>query len=285
MINVSICSLCSAFKKMASPIPHFHLAPLYLFPLFSFIVFTSCTSTRELQYFQDVPAVPVHPLPPIESEQRTIQKNDRLLISFGAQDVEAAAIFNKYGGVSVSGTEILGSGGEATNEVAGFIVDQNGYLDFPIIGKTKVEGLTIMQLKDSLLKSIKPYLKNPLVVIKFIDFKVTVLGEVKAPGTYSLTQNKPSIFHALGASGDLSRTGKRYDLQLFRDYNGTRSITKIDLRSKELLSNPQSFYLRNNDVLYVQPRKGGLAGENFGIIAGFIAALISAATLIVTINK
>lgn len=245
----------------------------------------ACTSPKHLQYFQDFSDSAVLHLPPLEAEQRTIQTQDRLLISFGAQDAEAATMFNRYGGVSTSGSDVLGPAGMSANEVAGFFVDQDGFLEFPHLGKIKVAGFTLTQLKALLLKSSSNYLKNPYVIVKFLDFKVTVLGEVKAPGTYNLPYTKASVFHALGASGDLSRSAKRYDIQLFRDYNSVRTVTKIDLRSQNTLRNPQQFLLKNNDVIYVQPRKSGLIGENFGIVAGLLSVIISAATLAITINK
>lgn len=242
----------------------------------------SCTSTKNIQYFQDLPDSSTIRLEPMKGEPRTIDKGDRLLITFGSRDAEAAAVFNRYGGVSLTGSEFQGTAGA---DVAGFIVDDNGFLEFPFIGKIKSEGLTVSQLKDTLTKKAGLYLRDPYIVVRFIDFKVTVLGEVRLPGTYSLPQNKPSLLQALGASGDLARSAKRYDIQLLRDYNGERTVTRVDMRSKNILNNPQSFLLQNNDVIYVQPRKGGLIGENFGIVTGILSVIISLATLMVTINK
>jgi len=242
----------------------------------------SCTSTKSIQYFQDLPDSSTIRLEPMTGKPRTIEKGDRLLITFGSRDAEAAAVFNRYGGVSLTGSEFQGTSG---TDVTGFIVDDNGFLEFPFIGKIKSEGLTVSQLKDTLTKKASLYLRDPYIVVRLIDFKVTVLGEVRLPGTYSLSQNKPSLLHALGASGDLARSAKRYDIQLLRDYNGERTVTRIDMRSKNILNNPQSFLLQNNDVIYVQPRKGGLIGENFGIVTGILSVIISLATLMVTINK
>jgi polysaccharide biosynthesis/export protein len=255
--------------------------------LFSIIytAFTSCTSTKKIQYFQDISDSLVMHLPPIDLEQRIIQKQDRLLISFGAQDPEAATVFNRYGGVSTSGLDQSGTSANTGSDIAGFFVDQDGFLEFPLLGKMKAEGLTLQQFREALRKSSSFYLKNPYIIAKFLDFKVTVLGEVASPGTYNLPSTKASLFHALGAAGDLSRTAKRDNIQLFRDHNGVRTVTKIDLRSVKTLNDPQVFLLKNNDVLYVQPRKGGLISENTGFIAGIISVIVSAATLLVTINK
>lgn len=252
--------------------------PLILFTMLGF----SCTSTKKIQYFQDMPDSSVVHLEPLKADPRIITGGDRLLISFGSRDPGASEMFNHYGGVSSSISDQPAAVGA---EVTGFIVDDNGFLQFPLIGQVKAAGLTSMQLKDLLTKEASLYLKDPYVVVRYYDFKVTVLGEVKLPGTYSLTQNKPSLFHALGASGDLARSGKRYDVEIFRDYNGSRTISKVDLRSKNILNNSQNFLLQNNDVIYVQPRKGGLAGENSGLITGILSMVISLATLIVTIKR
>jgi polysaccharide export outer membrane protein len=241
----------------------------------------ACSSTKKIGYFQDMPDSAVLQLPAMEPQQRVTQIGDRLLITFGSRDAEAAAVFNRYGGIPTAGSETMAS---SNSELTGFLVDYNGNLDFPLMGRIKAQGLTLSQLKDTITRKAGLYLKDPYVNARYYDFKVTVLGEVKSPGTYSLTQNKATVFHALGASGDLARSAKRYDLQIFRDSSGVRSVTKIDLRSKNLLDNKRGFLLQNNDVIYVQPRKGGLTGENFGVIAGILAITLSLATLIVTIT-
>lgn len=244
---------------------------------------TSCTSPKELQYFQDLPNSDSINLPAVQPEERVIQINDRLLISFGAKDDQATAIFNKYGGVLTSGTDLISSGSQGGAELSGYLVDQDGYLEFPIIGKQKAEGLTSTQLKEALTRAVSLYLKNPLISVRFINFKVTVLGDVRTPGIYNLPMQKATILDALGASGDLTRSAKRYDVQLYRDYNGKRVMKRIDLRKKNILYNSDDFLLKNNDVIYVQP--GKLNNENRGILTSLVSVAVGIVTLIVALRK
>jgi polysaccharide biosynthesis/export protein len=246
---------------------------------------SSCTTTRELSYFQDLPDSSVVTLPVLLPEDRLIQKNDRLHITFGARDEQAAAIFNKYGGVLTSGNDLVGSVSQSSMELTGYLVDQNGQLEFPVIGKIRAEGMTSQRLKDTLTRLTRVYLKDPLVNVRFLSFRVTILGEVKSPGTYNLPLQRTTILDALGASGDLSRAADRFDIFLYRDYGGTRLIRKIDLKSKAVLYDPDLFLLNNNDVIYVRPRKSGLKSENAGMITSVLAMAISAITLIIALKK
>ncbi len=111
----------------------------------------------------------------MEPDERIVQVNDRLQITFGAMDDEAAAIFNKYGGVLTSGTDLISTAGTQATELSGYLVDVSGNLEFPVLGKVRAEGFSGRQLKDTLTKLVTPYLKNPLVSVRFITFKVTVL--------------------------------------------------------------------------------------------------------------
>ena len=166
------------------------------------MLFTSCTSTKQLRYFNDLPDSAVVNLPPMEQQQRIIQKGDRLQITIGATNPEAAALFNEYGGVSSSGAS-AGGGGAATNnsssEVAGFLVDANGQVQFPIIGKVNAAGLTTLQMRDTLTTLVGPYLKEPLVNVKFFNMKFTVLGEVRSPGTFTIPLQRTTLLDALGS--------------------------------------------------------------------------------------
>jgi polysaccharide export outer membrane protein len=216
--------------------------------------------------------------------ERMVQKNDRLQITFGAKDDEAAAIFNKYGGVLTSGTDLISTAGTQATELSGYLVDAEGNLEFPVFGKVHAEGLTGRQLKDTLTRYVFPYLKNPLVNVRFITFKITVLGEVKSPGIYNLPLQKSTILDALGISGDLSHAAQRYDVQIYRDYNGERTVRRIDLRKQSLLNDPDAFFLKNNDVIYVQPRSGRVMTENAGFWTSLLSIGIGFVTLIIALT-
>jgi polysaccharide export outer membrane protein len=148
-----------------------------------------------------------------------------------------------------------------------------------------VEGFTTKQVRDTIFNLVTPYLKDPLVNVRFINFKFTVLGEVRNPGTFTLSQQRTTLLDALGAAGDLPRTAKRYDLQLYRDYNGKRRISKIDLTKTSILNNPDLFQVRHNDVIIVQPRDVPLFTEESRLYVGFLSLLLGAATVIISITR
>jgi len=268
----------AGYRKLAWPTTK--LIPILLLSACITFGLSSCISTKQLRYFQDLPdSASIH-LPPIQSGERLIQANDRLHISFGGRDEQAVAIFNKYGGVLTSGTDLASTSANSGAELSGYLVDPLGYLQFPMLGKIRAEGLTVQQLKDTLTGAVRTYVRDPLVNVRFLSFKVTVLGEVKSPGIYNLPLQRTSLFDALGASGDLSRAGKRYDILLYRDFNGTREVRKIDLRKKDFFTDPNTFLLNNNDVVYVPPRKG-LNPESAGVLAAILTVVLSAVTLVI----
>jgi polysaccharide export outer membrane protein len=121
--------------------------------------------------------------------------------------------------------------------------------------------------------------------VSFTSFKVTVLGEVKNPGSFVISAQQSTLFAALAAAGDLPHSAKRYDIRLYRDYNGKRTIRKFDLRKASVLEDPDIFQMRPNDVIYVQARSGSLLKEEFGVFASVFTILISAVTLGFTIQN
>ena len=225
--------------------------------------FSSCGSPKNLIYFNDLPDSTHIFLPPISKQERVIEYGDYLNIQINAEEKEAVAYFNVMGGAAT-----------ATGAVApgsGYLVNPLGYIEFPIIGRIKVLGLTERQLKDMLTQQISKYVKSPLIDVRFNTFKVTVLGEVNAKGTFDLDMQRTTIFHALAAAGDLPNSAKRYDIQIFLDYHGERSIIKFDMRQKSVLNNPEVFELRHNDVIYVQPSRNQQFREDFGFVTSIIS--------------
>jgi polysaccharide export outer membrane protein len=255
-----------------------------IFILLTIITITSCTSAKQLRYFSDLPDSTTIHLPLIPSDERLMQIGDRLQISIGARDEAAAEVFNRYGGIVTSGSNPAGggmSGSQSNSELSGYLIDYDGKVEFPIIGRVKAEGLTSRELKDTLTKLVTPYLRDPLVSVRFMTFKFTVLGEVKTPGVFNLPMQRTTLLDALGQAGDLPHSAKR-SIEIYRDYNGQRIITKIDLRKKDVLYNSDVFIIRHNDVIYVQPRESRLFSEEAKVYLGLITLIISTLTLVIT---
>ncbi|MDO9137013.1 MAG: polysaccharide biosynthesis/export family protein, partial [Lutibacter sp.] len=164
-----------------------------------------------------------------------------------------------------------------------YLVNSDGDINFPVLGKIKVEGFTIKEITSHLTEALAVYIKNPIVNIRLTNFKVTVLGEVQKPGTYPVPNERISILEAIGLAGDLTIQGKRKNMVLIREQNGKRTFIDIDLTNKEILNSPY-FYLAQNDVLIVEPNKtkinSSAVGPNIGVIFASISTLISIIVLI-----
>jgi polysaccharide biosynthesis/export protein len=248
------------------------------------ISLVSCTSSKKINYFNNLPDSSVVILPPVVEEERVIEKGDVLDIVFTAHDQDAVSPFNKQTNLTTSqGTPGIIQKGVANPQ--GYTVDPEGIIEMPVIGKLKVQGYTARQVKNRLTVLSGPYLKDPIVEVKFNTFPVTVLGEVRTPGIYNLPAQRTTIFEALAAAGDLPQAAKKYNIRLYRDYNGARSITKIDLTNKSLLYNQQVFQMKPNDVLYIQTRKNSIFKDDFGLIASIASLVISVVTLGIIIIK
>ena len=246
------------------------------------IGFSSCIGAKKLHYFKDLPDSTHVFLPPLSKEERVIEYADQLNIVITAAEKEAVAYFNaanSSGMATTSGGTNTSSGGGGNSSgpsaPGGYVVNSMGYVEFPIIGKIKVLGLTERQLKDHLTQLIGKYVKDPLVDVRFTNFRVTVLGEIASPGTYTLDMQHPNLFQALAIAGDLPMTARRSDIQLYRNYNGERVMIRFDLRKKEVLYDPEIFELRHNDVIYVKPFGRKFFIENFTFIATLVASLTS----------
>lgn len=244
----------------------------------------SCTSSRKLNYFNNLPDSAYVALPAVVEEQRVVDKGDVLDISFSAKDADAASPFNKIASTAAM-TPSPGTRNGAPPTAQGYTVDLNGKIEVPVIGKIPVYGKTAPQVKDTLTRLVTPYIKDPIVEVRFTNFNVTVLGEVRAPGTFSLPAQRTTIFEALAAAGDLPHSAKKYNVHLYRNYAGDRSVRRINLNDKSLLYNQQVFQMKPNDVLYVQTRKGSIFKEDFGLFASIVTLVVSVVTLGLTISK
>lgn len=229
----------------------------YLFLLTCLLFFFACNSTKKVVYFNNIQD---SELPAgVENIEPLIQKNDLLSISVSSLNPEATKIFNTP---NVTDSEAPDFSGRATS-VSGYLVNSEGYIQFPILGNIKAVGLTKRQLKDNLTKSLidRKLLVDPIINIRYLNYRVTVLGEVAHPTVVNAPNEKITLLEALGLAGDLTIYAKRSNVLVIREVNNKKIIKRINLNSTELFSS-QYYYLQPNDIVYVEPDKAKVATAN-----------------------
>lgn len=246
------------------------------------VLAASCAPVKDIAYFQDKALN--NPEKIDQFGGIVIQPNDMLSIVVSSRNPELASIFN------LGGTSSSSDGG--TGSTIGYIVDNDGNIDFPVLGQMNVTGMTrselAVKIKDMLLK--KGYLNDAVVTVEFINFKVSVLGEVKDPGTYTITGDKLTVLQALSMAGDLTIYGKRGNVTVMRELNGERTFYNIDLCSVDMFKSP-AYNLQQNDIIYVEPsqekaRQSTIDDKNLRLTSIVISSgsiLVSLATLLATI--
>ena len=176
-----------------------------------------------------------------------------------------------------------GTGGSTTQ---GYLVDNDGYIQFPRVGKLKADGLTKPQLAEEIRKKLETDLKNPSVIIRLINFQITMLGEVAKPGPISLPSEKVTILQAIGLAGDVSIYGKKDDVVVLREVDGAWEHGKVDLSSKKLFESPY-YFLRQNDVVLVNPNKNKarLSDQVFNQRLGIAFSIINTIALLYNVFR
>jgi len=239
----------------------------------------SCTPSKDVVYFQD--ATQFETLVDDNTFTSKFKVDDLVSIHVSTLDPEASAPFNLYRGAEES---VAGMRPEQVN----YLVDENGEIDFPVIGKIKIEGLSPSETKTLLREKLeKDYLKDPIINIRIRNFTVTVLGAVNRPGTYPINGEQISILEALGYAGDISIKGRRDNVMVIRDFDGTKVYNRIDLNQKGALKSPV-YYLTQNDVVYVEPNKSGKSQSSLdqraSIAISIISTLITSTVIFLTRN-
>jgi len=210
-----------------------------------------------------------------------IQTDDILSITIQTLDISASNTMSQTSASSSgSGTSEKNSSPEAA-AVSGFLVDKDGNVEIPILGVLKLAGLTTTQAKELIRKKASQYYKDPTIQVRFANYKITILGEVSRPSTYTMPNEKVTILDAISLAGDLTIYGKRENVLLMRDNGDKKEIVRLNLNSSNTISSPY-YYLKQNDVVYVEPSKAKSAANNAPRIQ-LITILIALGTLIVTI--
>ena len=252
---------------------------LLAFFIFSMLI-SACSSKRELSYFKDLPADQTFTSAITNAYSPEIQAGDLISISVSSLDAASNILFNT-GSLRQSGETTSGGGATADLNKEGYLVGEDGLIHFPIIGNIQLGGLTLKDAHEKMQEELIRYVKDPIVNIRFLNFKITVIGEVQSPMTFVIPNNKINVLEALGMAGDMTVYGKRNNVLIIREENGERKMMRLDFNSKDVFNSPY-FYLRQNDIVYVEPK--GIkdpSGERTLRIAGTIAALVTASTLII----
>ena len=204
-------------------------------------------------------------------EDFTIQKNDILKVSVSALDMTSVASFR---------SDIMQARSNDQYLLEGFKVDELGSLNLPLVGKVDVLGLTPSQASLLIQLELSKSIIDPIVNINFLNFRFTILGEVNNPGTFSVFDPKINVIQALGLAGDITITGKRDNIKIIREFEGTITTTIIDLTKSDFISS-DVYYLKKNDIIYIEPTFTRITNSGYigplGSIATFVSLLLSVA--------
>lgn len=230
------------------------------------IALSGCLSSRKVVYFQG--AGKDSSLTHINQQfEPIIQKGDQLFIGVSSLSQEGSSFFNQQ--------DIGPATQAAASSTIGYLVDKNGEVELPLIGKIRVAGFTTLQFRDSLKNKLSLYLKEPVVNVRILNYKIYVLGEVGRVGPINVTDEKLTLPQAISLAGDITFNGRRNNVLVIREENGRRSFARVNLLSKELFNSPY-YYLRSNDVIYVQPTKGRvITSDKAFIIVPFVVSVLT----------
>ncbi|PKV75517.1 polysaccharide biosynthesis/export family protein [Pontibacter ramchanderi] len=246
-----------------------------------FLLSIASCSPRNLTYLSDLHQEITLSEAIVNDVDPKIQPNDLLNITITSLSAESNILFNR--GVIQTGSS---GSSESSLKTTGYLVDKSGDITLPVLGKVKLAGLTKDQAAEKLVFELGKYARDPIININFLNFKVTVIGEVNNPSTFTVPSERINVFEALGLAGDMTAYGKRDNVLLIREQDGERTTTRINLNNKDVLQSPY-FYLQQNDIIYVEPDRvravqvsSGRSNMQYGLSIGL--ALVSVVTLLVT---
>lgn len=251
----------------------------------SIIMLSSCASQKHISYLQNTPDG--YQQKGEDNYEIRVRPDDLIAIMVNSKDPELAQMFNLPLVAYQMNDKLVGQ-----NRVLGYLVDKEGQINFSQLGTIKVGGMTRSEITEYIKNQIitKGYFNDPVVTVQFLNFKVSVIGEVARPGTIDVPSDRITIFDALSAAGDLTIYGKRENVKVIREINGKKTVSQVDLRNADILDSP-FYYLQQNDVVYVEPNKAK-AGQreinqnrSAGTWASIGSVLVSIATLIITLAK
>jgi polysaccharide export outer membrane protein len=238
--------------------------------LFFSIFFLSCASKKDIVYLQDVDTIKASN----SFSYEPVLKNDDLLsIIVSADDPEVTYMFNIP---QIQGNYKVD---ESQSSIRTYLIDSYGQIEFPVLGKISLAGLTRSEAIKELTQKVKPYITNPTINLRILNYKVSVIGEVIKPGSYNFSSERVTLLEALAIAGDLTIYGKRNNILIIREKNNEKTYNRVDI-TKSSFVNSEFYYLTQNDVIVVEPNKTRINSSSFG---PNVLGIISAASIIISI--
>lgn len=240
-----------------------------------FILFiTSCSTKKDVVYFQNV------------KDFETMVDTDSFQAKLKIGDIVSIYVSTLNPLVSKPYNLVI-EGGQG--QMVDYLIDVDGNIDYPVLGKVKLLGLTVEEARQLFKKKFEDgqLLKDPVIIIRVLNFRVTIAGAVNRPGVYPVSGERVSILEALGLAGDLTIKGRRDNILVVRDFNGTKTYSRVDLTSKEVFNSPV-YYLTQNDYVYVEPNNSEISGASGDLrvntIITITSFLLTTALIFVTRN-
>ncbi len=259
--------------------PFFSVSSLFWVLLFSLFL-ASCVPQKKILYMQVKNEADT--MSSFKNQRKIdyrIQPGDNLYIRVVSMDEKTNLFLNSMGGGQYS--QNITS--DASVYLNSYMVSTKGMVQFPLTGDVYVKNLTVAQVRDTIQKQLEQYLKESVVIVKLVNFNITLLGEVRRPGQYKIYQNNINLFEAVSMAGDLSDFAKRSDVTIIRQSKNGSNVYHVDMTKKDVLSSPY-FYLKPNDIVYVPPLKG----KQFSFATfpyGVVFSALSTALLLISFFK
>ena len=248
---------------------------LFLHAASFLLLFTGCIQYKDVPYYKNAAKQTDSVSINNNYSDPVIQKNDILKITVSSLDQDVTRLF------SFNAEDPVNSFSNSAG--SSYLVDPDGYVRMPLIGPVKVDGLTTWLVRDTITKLLQPYLKETVVEIRITSFRITVSGDVVKPGMYSILNERLTLTEALTMAGDLNISAMRNNVLLIREEGNERKYIRFDLADKEIFNSPY-FYLRSNDVIYVQPGKIVTRDINFRNLT-YLATVVSLIAIIISISN
>lgn len=261
--------------KQRNMLIRFNFIFLVSFFVLSLFALSSCVSKTKINYFQSSTSSDSTKVNANVNYTPVFKADDFLAIDVTSLDAESVKPF-------ILDVPIGGNQAPAYNNgiaaKSGYLIDGNGDIDFPMLGKIHLAGLNRIEATALLKSRLSEYISNPVVNIRIQNFKVTVLGDVRNPGSFNIPNERITLPEIIGVAGDLNITGLRNNILVIRDVNGVKTEYRVDLTSKAIFNSPV-YYLAQNDVVYVEPNR---AKRNSSLISSTAGIFISVASLLIT---